>query len=274
MNYKYFLVSTLLVHSFLTQAQISVPVKSPLCTISQRVGISEVKVEYSRPSARGRKIFGDVVPYNQIWRTGANAPAKITFGDSVIIGGAKIAGGTYALYTIPTEKEWTIVLGKNPNVYAASHKAEDDAVRFTVLANSLNDFVETFTIDVNNTNGFKADVVLSWEKTSVKFPVDFDADAKLTRDIKNKLESVDMYWQAANYYYDTNKDMKMALEWVNKVVEKNPRYWTWHLKAKIHARLNDKKGATEAAKKSIELAKADKSDEYVKLNEKLLSELK
>lgn len=257
-----------------TYAQLNTPITSPPATITQKVGIMEAKIEYNRPSARGRKVFGDVVPFDQPWRTGANAPTKITFSDSVIIGGKKIAGGTYAFYTIPGQKEWTIILGKNPTKYAWDHKEEDDAVRFKVASETLPYNVESFTIEFANLGRFTADVVLKWETTSVKFPIENDGDKKIMAEIKSKIESVDLYWQSANYYFDNNKDLKQALEWINKVVEKNPQFWTYHAKAKIHSKLGDCKAAGEAAKRSTELAKAAKNEEYVKMNEKLIAECK
>lgn len=128
-------------------AQINTPALSSAATVTQKIGIVESKIEYSRPSARGRKVFGEVVKLNQMWRTGANETTKITFSDTVIIAGKKIAGGTYSLYTIPSTTEWTIILGKNIYAYAWDHKESDDVVRLKVPVMALSPVVETFTIN-------------------------------------------------------------------------------------------------------------------------------
>ncbi len=272
MKYLILVVSALFVLQ--TNAQLNTPITSPPASVTQKVGIIDVKVEYNRPSVKGRKIFGDLLPFDKIWRAGANAPTKITFSDSILIGGKKIAGGTYSLYAIPGEKEWTIILGKNATKQAGDHKEEDDAVRFKVTAETLPYLVESFTIEFANLGKFTADVVLKWENTSVKFPIENDGDKKIMAEIKSKTENTDTYWASANYYFDNGKDLKQALEWTNKVIEKNPQFWTIHLKAKILAKQGDCKGAAEAAKKSIELAKTANNTDYVKMNEKLIADCK
>lgn len=269
---KIILIATIFINlsSF---AQINTPITSPPASVTQKVGIVDVKVEYNRPSVKGRKIFGALLPYDSLWRTGANAPTKITFSDSIIMAGKKIAGGTYALYSIPTAKEWTIILGKKI-VQVGSHKKEDDALRFTVPVETLPYLVESFSIGFENLGKYTSDIVLKWENTAVKFSIENDGDKKVMAEIKAKTEGTETFWAAANYYFDNGKDLKQALEWSNKVIDKNPKYWTIHLKAKIQSKMGDCKGAAETAKKSIELAKAEKDDDYVKLNEKLIADCK
>lgn len=258
----------------ITNGQINTPKPSPLSTVTQKVGLADVTITYSRPSAKGRKVFGDVVPYGKIWRTGANETTKLSFNDTVSIGGKKLAPGDYGLYTIPGEKEWTIIIGKNPKTGAGSYKDDEDAVRFKVQPEVLPMFVETFTMNFGNLTSNSADIMLEWEKTGVKFRVENEVDAKVMAQIKNRMDDIGFYWQAANYYYDTNRDLDQALVWVNKVVEKNPQFWTWHLKAKIESKLNNCKAATTSAQKSMELAKAANNEEYVKFNEKLIANCK
>jgi len=271
---KYVLLFAAAILLLQSNAQITTPITSPPATITQKVGIVDVKVEYNRPAVKGRKIFGGLIPFDQAWRTGANAPTKITFSDSIMIGGKKIAGGTYGLYTIPSSKDWTIILGKKSNAYAWDHKEEDDAVRFKVPVLALSSLVESFSISFENVVKSTANVVLNWENTSVIFTIENDADTKIMAEIKDKTENIDTYWAAANYYFDNGKDLKKAAEWATKVVEKNPQFWTYNLKARIHAKAGDCKAAVEAAKKSIELAKIAKNDESVKANEKLMADCK
>lgn len=255
-------------------AQINSPKPSPLSTVTQKVGLADVSVTYSRPSAKGRKVFGDVVAFDKIWRTGANEPTKVSFSDTVSVEGIKLAPGEYALYTIPGTSEWTVLFGKNTKVQAGDFKESEAAAKFKVKSEKACAHVESFTIEFTDLTMTTANIQISWETTSVKFKVENDVDAKVMTDIKIKTDNVFTYFQAAGYYYDTNRDMKQALEWVNKAVEKNPAFYILHLKAKIQVKLNDCKGAVETATKSLEAAKAAKNDDYVKMNEKLISECK
>jgi hypothetical protein len=273
---KLFLFTTILfLLTFLElSAQINMPRPSPGATVMQKVGLADVTVAYSRPSLKGRKAFGEVVPFDKIWRTGANEPTKLSITDTVTIEGKKLAPGDYALYTIPGMTEWTIIIGKNPKTAAGSYKDEEEAARFKVKAEKLCASVETFTIGFSNVTTNAADLVLTWETTAVKFNISTEVDSKVMAQIKSKMEDTQLYYSAASYYYDTNRDMKQALEWINKATEKDPKFWMMHTKAKIQARLKDCKGATESANKSMEMAKAAKNDEYVKFNEKLIAECK
>ncbi len=267
------LAASLSFSCFVANAQINMPRPSPDARVMQKIGMAEVTINYSRPQAKGRKIFGDVVPFDKIWRTGANSPTKITISDSITINGKKIAGGEYALYTIPTASEWTVILGKNAFVNAGDYKDEQEVTKFKVKSEVTPAMVEAFTIAFVNVTPTSAEIEISWEKTAAKFKLQFDADAKVMADIKNKTElDPNALFQAASYYYDTNRDMTKALQWVTIATDKNPQFWTLHMKAKIQAKLKDYKGSIASANKSIELAKAAKNDEYVKFNEKLIAE--
>jgi hypothetical protein len=253
-------------------AQLNVPAPSPLSTVTQKVGLADISVAYSRPSAKGRKVFGDVVPFDKIWRTGANQPTKISFSDTVTVEGNKVAPGEYALYTVPGQSEWTVYLGKNTKTQAGDFKEGTEAAKFKVKPQSNCASVETFTIDFTDLTSTTANISLSWETTVVKIKVSNEVDAKVMAEIKQKIDNSITYFQAAGYYYDNNKDLHQALEWVNKAIEKNPQFYIVHLKAKIQVKLGDCKGAAESANKSNELAKIAKNDEYVKMNEKLIKE--
>jgi hypothetical protein len=258
----------------IVKAQINTPRPSPGSTVTQKVGLADVSVNYSRPSMKGRKVFGDVVPFDKIWRTGANEPTKISFSDTVSVEGKKLAPGEYAFYTIPGMTDWTIIFGKNPKISAGDYKDDQEAARFTVKSEKGCADVETFTIDFTNLTTNTALLQLSWEKTIVKIKIENEVDSKVMAQIKQKMEDTQVYFQAASYYYDTNRDMKQALEWVNKATEKDPKFYMLHLKAKIQVKLKDCKGAIETAQKSNELAKIAKNDEYVKFNEKLIADCK
>ncbi len=259
-------------------AQISTPQPSPGASVSQRVGLADVKVEYSRPSLKGRKLFGEVREYGKIWRTGANQATKITFSDDVTLNGNKVAAGEYALLSIPTQAEWTIILNKDLKVTEQNYKAENDVIRFTVKPSTLPVKFETFTIDFSDLGTTTANLNIYWEKVKATVKVEHDIDKKVMAQIKEKVidnaspTSGELY-AAAVYYLDNNRDLNQALTWMNKATEKEPQFWQLHQKAKLQAKLKDYKGAEATAKQSIELAKTANNSDYVKMNEKLLAEL-
>ena len=263
-----------------TNAQtLKTPAPSPLQTIKQNFGIGEVSLEYSRPSVKNRVIFGDVVPYGTIWRTGANASTKITIGEDTKIENTPLPAGTYAIYTIPGADTWEIMLYKDLTLGGdvANYKKENEVLRFTEKVTQLPNKVETFTINFADITYSVCNVEMQWEKTRVAFTISTEVDAKIMKNIETVMAPNDRrpYYNAASYYYDNNKDMKQALEWVNKAAELTPdAYWVWHLKAKIQLKLKDAKGAIETAEKSKALALKDKDDAYVKNNDKLIAEAK
>jgi Protein of unknown function (DUF2911) len=267
--------------SFAANAQIKTPQPSPVCKISQEVGLSNVAVEYSRPSMKGRKIFGDLVPFNEMWRTGANASTKITFGDDVTIGGTnKLPKGTYALYTIPGEKMWTIILHKNLTYWGTGgkdYKVEEDACRFEVAVQSTGYTVENFSMDVNNIKNTGAEILMSWENVRISIPFALDTDTKVMADIKTQMAgpSASTYYQAARYYLEEKKDLSQALVWVNMAMEKGgEKFWMMRNKALILGELGRYKEAVETAEKSSEMAKADDNQDYPRMNAKNISEWK
>ncbi|WP_205502997.1 DUF2911 domain-containing protein [Rufibacter psychrotolerans] len=263
-------------------AQIKMPAASPSATVKQAVGLGDITVEYSRPSTKGRKIFGDLAPYGKLWRTGANAATKLTFSDDVMLEGNKVPAGQYALYTIPGEKEWTVIIHKNTKLWGdggKDYKPEEDQVRFKVTPKRLSDKVETFTIGFSNLTNNSAVMQIMWENTLVPVKITTDVDSRVMAQIQEKVVngtnvSPALYAAAASYYADNNKDLKQALTWMKQANEKDPKFWTLHQQAKIQAKLNDFKGATATAQKSIELAKKENNSDYVALNEKLLAEIK
>lgn len=264
-------------------AQLRTPQPSPTARLSQDVGLSKVEIEYSRPSTKGRKIFGDLVRFGEKWRTGANASTKITFAEDAKVNGGltTLPKGTYALYTIPNAKEWTIIFYKNTSFGGVPSekdwKADDVAAEFKVTPKTVAEKVETFTMEVSNIRNIGADIDIIWENTKVSIPFTYDTDAKVMADIKTQLDgpSANTYYAAARYYFEEKKDMKMALEWVNKALEKGgDRFWILRMKAQILAELGRYKDAIDTANASSDLAKKEGNADYPAMNDKSIAEWK
>ena len=257
--------------------QLKTPPPSPGQTIKQEFGLSSIELSYSRPSIKGRKIFGDVRPYGVIWRTGANGATTLSFGDDVTIGGTLVKAGKYGLLTIPDKENWVVIITKQLDVTSPdAYKKENDVVRLNVKPAALKDAVETFSMQFTNVKPNSCDLNLAWENTSVTFGISADVDTKVTAQIKSLMQDDNRpYYNAAMYYMDNGKDLNQALAWFNKAVEQNPTaFWILHQKANCLAKLGKKEEARATALKSIEAAKAAKNDDYVALNEKLLATLK
>ena len=262
----------LLMSAVQINAQIEAPQPSPTSTLTQTVGLTEVKIEYSRPGLKGRTMFGGHLPYDKIWRTGANASTKITVSDDVQINDKDLPKGTYALYTIPGEDEWTIILHKNINhwgVGGKKYKEEEDAFRFKVPSSRVKNKVETFTIDINDIRNEGGTINIMWENTKVSFNLAVDTDNKVMSDIKRKMKGIagSTYYQAARYYHETGKDANEALEWISKAMELDgEKFWMMRLKALIYADLRKYSYAIKTAKKSSALAKEAGNESYVSMN--------
>ena len=261
------------------QAQINTPQASPTTKLETTIGLTSVKVEYSRPGVKGRDkaIFGGLVPYGEVWRTGANASTKVTFDDSVSIKGKMVAPGTYALYTIPGDNEWTVILNNDLTLWGAGGYDEaKDALRVKVKPGSITEPAETFTIDFSNYQNNSANLNMMWDFTKVAIPIEVSTDDKVMAQIEKIMGKPDAvtFYRAADYYYQNGKDKNMALTWINDAVAQREHYAFYHLKAKILADLKDGKEAKKAAEKSMELASAADNQEYVKMNEALIKKLK
>lgn len=272
---KTILIAAIISAAFCADAQsLKLPAPSPTQTLKQDFALSNIEISYSRPSVKDRTIFGDLVPYGKVWRTGANSATTVTFGDTVTIAGKKINPGKYGLLTIPGQNEWQVIISKSTSTTSPSnYKQDEDVVRATVKPIALNDKVETFTIQVGNIKSTSCDIQLMWDRTMVSLPVTTDIDSRVMSDIdKSVIKDNRPYFQAANYYAENNKDLNKALEWYNKAIENNPKaYWIQYQKANTLAKLGRKKEAVTAAEGSLALAKADGNDDYVKLNEKLIA---
>lgn len=281
MKSKLFLCSLLCVCGLTLLAQapkIEFPAPSPGCTIKQRVGLTDIEIVYSRPSMKGRQIFGSVVPFGTVWRTGANAATKITFSTPVKLNDTDVPAGSYALYTIPGEDQWTIILNKGVGKSGTQYDEKDDVVRFKTKPVNLSDTsIETFTIEFNHLRDESAVLNLVWDKTVVPVKIQLDLTSKLVPQIEAVMAAEGgskPYYQAAMFYYDHGQDLEKAKEWVNAAIAQRDAHYIEYLKAKILAKLGDKEGAIAAAKRSTELAIQAKDTGYVKMNEDLISSLK
>jgi tetratricopeptide (TPR) repeat protein len=256
---------------------IKTPQASPTQVLKQDFALSSIEITYSRPATKGRTVFGDLVPFGKMWRTGANMATKIKFGEDVKVGGMDVKAGEYALYSVPGKDEWEIIINKGANNSGlGGYKESDDVARFKVKPMTLPMNIESFSIMIGDIAPASANVTIMWEKTAVMFAVQADVDSKIMKNIDQVMnQDTKPYFNAASYYFDAGKDMTQALAWVNKAVEMQPKaFWIVHLKAKIQAKLGDNKTAKETAMKSIELSKEAKNDDYVALNEKLIATLK
>lgn len=264
--------------SILSNSQtIKTPAPSPTQTIKQDFGISSIELSYSRPGMKGRKIFGDLVPFGKVWRTGANNATTISFADDVTIGDTKVPAGKYGLLTIPDKDTWTIIITKQLDVTSpAAYKQEDDIVRVDVKAMQMKDKMETFTMQFANINPSSCELQILWENTAVALPFSEDVETVVMKQIDDAMNKDNRpYFQAAMYYLNTGKDLNQALTWFNKAIEQQPdAFFIYHQKANCLAKLGRKDEAIAAANKSIDLARAAKNDDYVRLNEKLLAQLK
>jgi len=258
------LMLSLLVCLPVVAEEIEFPQASQPALVKQRVGLTEIEIEYSRPNKNGREIFGGLLPYGKVWRTGANASTKIRFSDAVKIGGQEVAAGEYALYTIPGADQWTLVLSRNLTAQTvADHKPQEEAARVTakpLLA--LAAPAETFTIGFEDLRANSATFYLEWDKTRVPVKLTTNDVEKVTQGIDATIKAgqpqeANFYYSAASFYFDQNKDLPQALKWVDQAIEKNPKaYFMQYKKAQILAKMGNKKEATAAAEKSIELLKA------------------
>ncbi len=281
---KNILAIALLVVAVAAQAQVQTPQPSPAASVSTNVGLTDIKIDYFRPSAKGRKIFGTdanvVVPFGAIWRTGANTGTKITFSDNVTVEGVAVPKGEYLIFSWPGATEWTVSLYKDIKLggNTGGYDKTQEAANFKVKSEKLTERVETLTFEIGDIapDSKSAKVQMAWENTSVKFTVGVDYDAKVMKSIEASTKvNPNNYFQAAVYYLESGKDLKQASEWINKAVEANPTaFWILYQKARILAKLGDKAGALAASKTSWEESKKANNRDYQMMNEDLQKSLK
>lgn len=258
------------------------PAASPAATIKQRVGLTDFEVNYSRPSVRGRKIFGGLLPYGEIWRTGANTATKITFNTPVKFNGTPVAPGTYEVFTIPGESEWTVVLHQNMSQWGTyEYDAKNDVARIKVQPKTLSESVETFTIGFNDlANEAVGTLCFAWAKTAVMVTLQTDVVGVLVPQIEAAMaaEGKKPYASSAMFYYENDLDLKVAAKWMDAAIALQPdAFYLVYRKALILEKMGDKAGALAAATQSLEMAKKAKGalrDEYVRLNEGLIARVR
>jgi tetratricopeptide (TPR) repeat protein len=259
-------------------AQINLPEPSPEASFTQQVGFSRVTVVYMRPGAKGRKIFGSLVPYNEIWRTGASDASTIKFSESVELEGNKVPAGNYSIFTIPSENEWTIILNKDSAMHGTDEYTPDlDLIRFKVKAEKSARFYENFTFEVTDIVNNNGVLYLIWENTQVRIGIKTSAEDRILAEIKEKLSSQKdnavTLFQSAKYYYDTGKDLTEALTWLNKAVEiKNDNFYYFYQKSLVEAKLGDYASAIVSGRKAADLAKEKELKGWVKTIESLLAD--
>jgi Protein of unknown function (DUF2911)/Tetratricopeptide repeat len=255
---------------------IKTPAPSTPQFVRQDFGLSNIELSYSRPDIRGRKIFGDVVPFGKVWRTGANQATTLTFGDPVTIGGVKIPAGKYGLLSIPGADEWTLIITHQLDVTSpTAYKSDEDIVRVQAKPFALPFAMETFSILFANVTASTLDLQLIWENTVVVLPITTDIDTRIMAQIDNALNKDNRpYYNAAFYYLENGKDLNKALEWFDKAIAQDPTaFYAVYQKARCLAKLGKKQEAIATAKKSIELSKQASNPDYVTLNEKLIASL-
>lgn len=259
-------------------AQIKTPQPSPSSTLEQTVGLTDIKVEYSRPAMRGRTIFGDLVPYGEMWRTGANANTKITFSEDVMVNGKTLEAGTYAIYTKPMQDSWDVMFYSDASNWGTPEKWDESkvAAKTNVPVQQMPMDIESFTITFDDVKMDGANLGMLWENAYVGVPINVMTDKAVMASIDRTLNGPTGgdYYTAAVYLMSADKDMDKAKEYMDKSMAMNddPKYWQLRQQSLLLAKMGDKKGAIEAAKKSLAKAEAAKNMDYVKMNKDSLAE--
>lgn len=263
------------------QAQVQTPQSSPHVKTTQTVGLTEITLDYSRPSVKEREIFGNLVPYGEIWRTGANENTTITFSDDVKINGTTLKGGTYAIFTKPGKESWEVYFYEDTENWGAPKALDKEKIALQTEAEliSLPAGMETFVIVFDNIRSDQAMLDFVWENTVARIKVEVPTEEKTMKSIKTTMAGnpeVNDYFAAASYYLSEEKDLDQALEWMNSAIDKNEGkapFYMLHQKAQLEAKLGMNKKAAKTAKESLEGAKKAENDHYIKENEALLKKL-
>lgn len=258
---------------FNMNAQVTTPQSSPLTKVEQKIGLTDFTLEYSRPGVKGRTVFGDLVPYGKVWRTGANKNSIITFTDDVTVMGQLLKAGSYAIYTIPGKDKWEVLFYKDTNNWGLPEKWDDGKVAARLFSEvmPIPFNVENFTIDFNEISNSGANLEILWEKTYIAVPFRVPTDDKVLASINDALNGTPKasdYYAAAVYYSEEGKDLKQAKEWMDKSMKMNdkPMFYQLRQQSLIYAKTGDKKGAIEIAKKSLAASKEAGNEDYVKMN--------
>lgn len=258
------------------QAQLQTPASSPSAKLTQTVGLTEVTIEYSRPSMKERAIFGGaeaLVEYGKIWRTGANAATKISFSKDVKVGDADLKAGSYAILSMPGKSEWGVMFYPYESSNFGSYVEQEPAAKVMAKAGKTGQSVESFTISVNNLRNNTATIDIAWDNTMVSVPLTVHTDKEVMKTFETMMAgpSNDQYYAMGNYLLESGKDLEKALQYIQKATKgENPRFWQVHREALALGELGRYKEAIATAEKGIELAKAANNEDYVKLNQKAI----
>ncbi|MCU0345509.1 MAG: DUF2911 domain-containing protein [Saprospiraceae bacterium] len=265
----------------LATAQIKTPAASPTAKITQNVGLTDITVEYSRPSVKGRTIFGGLVPYGEMWRTGANKNTIVTFSAPVKIGGKDLKAGSYSIFSVPGQTEWEVVFYTDTENWGVPEKwdAAKEAVRFKVKSEKMDFNIESLMIELNDLTNEGLTFSLGWEKTWISFPIKLTTDEVVTASITKAMAgpSGDDFYAAGRYYFEAGKDLKQAYEWIHKSNEMDgasPKFWKLRQEALVLAALNKYKDAVAVAEKSKALAIEAKNKDYERMNNESIAEWK
>lgn len=276
---KLFLVALIISASFAVNAQIETPAPSPFQKMEQKVGLTDITLEYSRPGVKDRKIFGGLVPYGELWRTGANKNTIITFSDEVVIAGNKLKPGAYAIFVTPNESSWEVNFYSDTENWGTPKKWDSSkiAAKTTVNTQSIPMNIETFTISFDDLTNNSAMLGIMWEKVYVGVKIDVPTGDKVSKNISKVMNgpAANDYYASARYYLEEGKDINQAVTWIDKAIDMTkdkPRFWYLRQQSLIHAKAGKTKTAIKAAKASLAAAKVAKNEDYVKLNEKSLKE--
>lgn len=274
---KFFILLLIVGLTSTVNAQIKTPQPSPAAKLEQVVGLTNVSLEYSRPAMRGRVIYGGLVPYGKVWRTGANANTKITFGDNVTIDGQELKKGTYAIYTIPNENSWEVLFYSDANNWGTPQNWDETkvAAKTTIQVEVIDAKIESFTLIIADIKSGSAVLGILWDNIYVGVPFEVPTDKIASKSIEMVMNgpSGNDYFQAASYYHTEGKDLKQALAWINKAIEgDNPQFWYLRRMSLIQADMGDKAGAIATAKRSLEAAEKANNADYVKMNKESIAE--
>jgi hypothetical protein len=257
-------------------AQIKTPAASPAGKSEQTVGLTTITLDYSRPSMSGRKIFGDLVPYNTMWRTGANKNSIISFSDDVMIGGADVKKGSYAIFAKPGAASWEVFFYSDTENWGTPEKWDDAkvAAKVMVTPQNLSNKIETFTINVGNVTNDYFHLEIMWDNVNVPIKIEVPTDKKVSANITQVMAgpSANDYYNSARYYREAKKDLNQALTWMNKSIEMgNDKFWILRQKSLLQADMGDYKSAVETATKSLAMSKEAGNADYIKMNEESIA---
>ena len=263
------------------QAQIKMPAPSPTQSITQEFGLGKLELTYSRPSIKGRQLFkenSELAPLGKVWRTGANAVTKLKVTDAIALGGKSLDSGSYAIYTIPGKNEWTIILNKDANKWGTEYTEADDVFRITVPAEKMKETVETFTFQFANIKSESCELHLMWGNTAVVIPITTNVKDRIRTSVEKALGSdnvsPNVYFAAANFYFEWDKDYNKALANASKAIAANQKaFWVYLLKAKIEKDMGNKADAKADALQCASLAKEQKNEDYVRNANELIAKL-